>query len=331
VLPFSLLNILFQILTVHIHALKFSFSLKSIVQKNFTMYEMRKDLPFYLPLRVFKIFWFFDLDPNKSQWITSMGKISLLVFLFILDVILPLCHLIKIAIVYDDISNCEDIAALIGSFGFCIACYNTMYNHQHFNKVLRDLTDTTRFGKPTTFDAEMKKCHLLSIILLIYMNVGVTVYGLLSRIETRHGPCMRHQAETSEDLYCTAIYPIWVPFKINKALLFLIQLSTAMEIYNPSGQLCGMLYEEVALLTSHMDFFSSRLKNVFREEKTKKGSQMLEYCAKYHCHIISLGLQVDELHRKVTGHMALFWAVSMGCIANQLFSLVNMASINIQV
>nr|CAH7739244.1 unnamed protein product [Callosobruchus chinensis] len=47
-----------------------------------------------------------------------------------------------------------------------------MYNHQHFNKVLRDLIDTTRFGKPTTFDAETKKCNLFSIIFLIYTNVS---------------------------------------------------------------------------------------------------------------------------------------------------------------
>nr|CAH7739240.1 unnamed protein product [Callosobruchus chinensis] len=289
------------------------------------MYEMRKDSPFYMPLRVFKIFWFFDLDPNKSKRMTSVGKICLLVILFILDVVLPTCHLIKIAIVYEDISNSEDIADLIGSFGFCIACYKTMYNHQHFNKVLRDLIDTTRFGKPTTFDAETKKCNLFSIIFLIYTNVGVTLYGLLSRIETRHGPCMRHQAETEEDLYCTAMYPIWVPFKINKTLLFLIQLSTAMEIYNPSGQLSVMLYEEVSLLVSHMNLFSYRLENVFREKKTKKISQKLAYCAEYHSHIISMALQVDELHRKVTGHMALVWALSMGCIANQLLSMVTIA------
>nr|CAH7739248.1 unnamed protein product [Callosobruchus chinensis] len=82
-----------------------------------------------------------------------------------------------------------------------------------------------------------------------------------------------------------------------------------------------MLYEEVSLLVSHMNLFSYRLENVFREKKTKKISQKLAYCAEYHSHIISMALQVDELHRKVTGHMALVWALSMGCIANQLLSM----------
>nr|CAH7739936.1 unnamed protein product [Callosobruchus chinensis] len=34
-----------------------------------------------------------------------------------------------------------------------------------------------------------------------------------------------------------------------------------------------------------------------------------------------LALDVNELHMKITGHMALIWAVSIGCIGNQLLSM----------
>nr|CAI5847205.1 unnamed protein product [Callosobruchus analis] len=196
-----------------------------------------------------------------------------------------------------------------------------MYNTHHFNKVLTDLTDTRRFGKPTTFDAEVKKCKLFSAFFLLYTSSGVTLYGILSNLETRQGPCMRYQAETSEDLFCSSVYPIWIPFEINKTLLFFIQLTIAVEIYAPSGQICSLLYEEVSLLVSHMDFFTLRLRNVFREKEVRKRSRMLANCAEYHSHVINLALEIDGLQRNVTGHLALVWAVSMGCIANQLMSL----------
>nr|CAH7739235.1 unnamed protein product [Callosobruchus chinensis] len=294
---FPLLNIPFQMLTVHIPALNFSSTLKSIIWKILTMYEIRKDLPFYVPLRIFKIFWFFDLDPNKKDRMTSIGKIMLLVTMFILEVqrraicligdpaltchLQPLCH-----------------RRAVGSFGFCFSCYKTMYNRQHFNKVLNDLTDVTRFGKPTTFDAETKKCNFFSKFFLFYTTAGVTFYSILSRFENRYGPCIRYQAETSDDLYCTAMNPVWVPFKLS-----------------------FMIYEEVCLLVSHMESFSYKLRNVFRENQIERRSRVLAYCAEYHSHIINLALEVDELHRNITGHMALVWAISMGCIANQLLSM----------
>nr|CAI5847203.1 unnamed protein product [Callosobruchus analis] len=70
-----------------------------------------------------------------------------------------------------------------------------------------------------------------------------------------------------------------------------------------------------------MDFFTLRLRNVFREKEVRKRSRMLANCAEYHSHVINLALEIDGLQRNVTGHLALVWAVSMGCIANQLMSL----------
>ncbi|VEN42885.1 unnamed protein product [Callosobruchus maculatus] len=218
-------------------------------------------------------------------------------------------------------SNSEDIADLIGSVGFCIVCYKAMYNRQHFSQVLTDLTDFTRFGKPTTFDAEIKKCRLFASCFAMYTASGVTLYAILSKFETRHGPCMRHQAETSDDLYCSSVYPIWIPFKVNKILLFLVQLAIAVEIYTPSGQIISMMYEEVSLLVLHMNSFTVRLRNVFREKEGEKRSRMLAFCAEYHSNLINSALEIDGLQRNITGHLVLVWAVSMGCIANQLMSM----------
>nr|CAI5853064.1 unnamed protein product [Callosobruchus analis] len=70
-----------------------------------------------------------------------------------------------------------------------------------------------------------------------------------------------------------------------------------------------------------MDLLSSRLGSVFQVREAKKRSRLLERCAAYHSHIVQLSLDVNELHMNITGHMALVWAVSMGCIGNQLLSM----------
>ncbi|VEN53928.1 unnamed protein product, partial [Callosobruchus maculatus] len=70
-----------------------------------------------------------------------------------------------------------------------------------------------------------------------------------------------------------------------------------------------------------MDLLSSRLRIVFHVRETKKRLRILECCAEYHSHIVKLALEVNGLHMNITGHMALVWAVSMGCISNQLLSM----------
>nr|CAI5847211.1 unnamed protein product [Callosobruchus analis] len=62
---------------------------------------------------------------------------------------------------------------------------------------------------------------------------------------------MRYQAETSEDLFCSSVYPIWIPFEINKTLLFFIQLTIAVEIYAPSGQVRYHKLFSLLLCTAH--------------------------------------------------------------------------------
>ncbi|CAH2000976.1 unnamed protein product [Acanthoscelides obtectus] len=82
-----------------------------------------------------------------------------------------------------------------------------------------------------------------------------------------------------------------------------------------------MLYEEVVLLVSHINFLTHGLRKVFTEREVKKRSRMLERCAEYHSHIIRIALEVNELHKNITGHMVLAWAVSIGCIINQFMSM----------
>ncbi|CAH2000977.1 unnamed protein product [Acanthoscelides obtectus] len=82
-----------------------------------------------------------------------------------------------------------------------------------------------------------------------------------------------------------------------------------------------MLYEEVVLLVSHINFLTHGLRKVFTEREVKKRSRMLERCAEYHSHIIRIALEVNELHKSITGHMVLAWAVSIGCIINQFMSM----------
>nr|CAI5833839.1 unnamed protein product [Callosobruchus analis] len=137
------------------------------------MYEVRKDYPFYMPLVVFKYFWFFDLNPDKRHLSASdVGKIILLLTLFIIHTILPTLHLVKVAIAYDDTSLSDDITTVMGGVGFVLICYKTMYNNQHFARVFRDLAETERFGRPTTFDADVKYCRVLSTVLLFYTCVS---------------------------------------------------------------------------------------------------------------------------------------------------------------
>ncbi|VEN53930.1 unnamed protein product, partial [Callosobruchus maculatus] len=270
---------------------------------------------------VCKYFWFFDLNPNKGRLTASdVSKIVLLVALFIFQVILPTLHLVQVAKVYDDISSSEDIADLIGGAGFLLICYKTMYNNEHFNRVFRELTDTKRFGKPTTFDAAVKYCRLVSTGFLLYTCVTPIFYAFVSVRESRHGTCMKHQMETTKELYCISVYPIWLPFKVDTSVIILSQMFSAWQLYTPSAQICSSIYEEIILLLSHMDLLSSRLRNVFYVRETKKRSRILGHCAEYHSHIVKLALEVNELHMNITGHMALIWAVSMGCISNQLLS-----------
>nr|CAH7739934.1 unnamed protein product [Callosobruchus chinensis] len=69
-----------------------------------------------------------------------------------------------------------------------------------------------------------------------------------------------------------------------------------------------------------MDLLTSRLKSVFHVQEAEQRLRILGCCAKYHSHIVKLALEVNKLHMHITGHMALVWAVSMGCITNQLLS-----------
>nr|CAH7739935.1 unnamed protein product [Callosobruchus chinensis] len=43
-----------------------------------------------------------------------------------------------------------------------------MYTNQDFNRVFKDLSETKRFGKPMTFDTEVKYCRLVSTGFLFY-------------------------------------------------------------------------------------------------------------------------------------------------------------------
>nr|CAI5853055.1 unnamed protein product [Callosobruchus analis] len=288
------------------------------------MYEVRKDYPFYMPLKVLQYFWFFDLDPNKRHvTVSDVYKIILLLALFILQVVLPILHLVEVAKAYDDISGSEDLADTIGAVGFLLICFKTMYNNQDFNKVFKALTDTKKFGKPTTFDTAVKHCRLVSTVFLLYTCVTPIFYTYISAYESRSGACTKHQMETTKDLYCMSVYPIWLPFKVSTPAIVLLQLFSAWELYTPTAQLFTVLYEEVILILSHMDLLSSRLGSVFQVREAKKRSRLLERCAAYHSHIVQLSLDVNELHMNITGHMALVWAVSMGCIGNQLLSMVS--------
>ncbi|CAH2000972.1 unnamed protein product [Acanthoscelides obtectus] len=44
----------------------------------------------------------------------------------------------------------------------------TMFNRKNFNKVVRDVTDTTRFGKPIAFDSNMKHCEMMSVFFFCF-------------------------------------------------------------------------------------------------------------------------------------------------------------------
>nr|CAI5833844.1 unnamed protein product [Callosobruchus analis] len=311
---------LFKTTLDNTHKLKASFALKLVAET--VMYEVRKDNPFYTPLKVCKYFWFFDLDINKSHLTGSdVSKMVLLVTLFILQVILPTLHLFEVAKVYEDISSSEDIAHLIGGAGFLLICYKTMYSNHHFNKVFRDLTETERYGKPTTFDAEVKYCRLVSKAFLLYTAVAPIIYTYISVYESTHGACMKHQVETTKELYCVSVFPIWLPVKVNTSVIILLQMFCAWQLYTPAAQVCTTIYEEIILVLSHMDHLASRLREVFHVRETKRRLRILGCCAEYHSHIVELALEVNELHMKITGHMALVWAVSMGCISNQLLSM----------
>nr|CAI5853050.1 unnamed protein product [Callosobruchus analis] len=88
-------------------------------------------------------------------------------------------------------------------------------------------------------------------------------------------------------------------------------------------QVCIIIHEEAILLISHLDHLSSRLRSIVHERESEKRSQILRFCAGYHSHIVKLALEVNELHMNITGHMALIWALSMGCTGNMLLRMVS--------
>ncbi|VEN53927.1 unnamed protein product, partial [Callosobruchus maculatus] len=74
---------------------------------------------------------------------------------------------------------------------------------------------------------------------------------------------MKHQMETTKELYCMSVYPIWLPVKVNTLVIILLQMFCAYQLYTPAAQVFTTIHEEVSLLLSHMDLLSSRLRIVF--------------------------------------------------------------------
>nr|CAH7739933.1 unnamed protein product [Callosobruchus chinensis] len=97
---------------------------------------------------------------------------------------------------------------------------------------------------------------------------------------------MKHQQETTKELYCTSVFPIWLPVRVNTPVIISLQMFCAFQLYTPSAQVFTTIYEEIVLLLSHMDLLTSRLKSVFHVQEAEQRLRILGCCAKYHSHIV---------------------------------------------
>nr|CAI5829415.1 unnamed protein product [Callosobruchus analis] len=81
---------------------------------------------------------------------------------------------------------------------------------------------------------------------------------------------------------------------------------------------CLLIYESTFILISHIEFLLDHLDAAFCEKDQKRRIWMLKYCIQYHIHISKMSKGICSLHETFTGHMAVIWAGSLGCICNQM-------------
>nr|CAH7739930.1 unnamed protein product [Callosobruchus chinensis] len=137
-------------------------------------------------------------------------------------------------------------------------------------------------------------------------SIAIVAYAALVWYENRNSICEKLQLETEDNLYCSLMYPLWFPIDISRPIIFTIQT------------VCLLIYETTFVLISHIDFLLDHLDEAFCEKDEKKRYDLLRHCVQYHIYISKMGKGICSLHEKFTGHMAVVWAGSLGCICNQL-------------
>nr|CAH7739929.1 unnamed protein product [Callosobruchus chinensis] len=246
------------------------------------MYKPKTGDPFYVGLRSLELMWLCKPYTGNERLLVYLFRTAVGLSLIIFLQIGPILHIVMVASVYESIKMSEALSHLVGGFGFSLVYFKmSLYHH---------------------------RCGA----------VGVLIYGALIFYENRHGVCERLQQETDQNLFCCLFYPSWLPVNISRPVIFTIQTVISMGLYTPGGQVCLLIYESTFILISHIEFLLDHLDAAFCEKDQRKRSWMLKYCIQYHMHISKMGEGIGSLHQTFTGHMAVIWAASLGCICNQM-------------
>ncbi|CAH2000983.1 unnamed protein product [Acanthoscelides obtectus] len=283
------------------------------------MYHVRKGYPFYGTLGMLSIFGL-HIDKTDKASIRRYEFFGLaLPLLFILTIIVPTAlHMVVVTKGNVGINIAEDITVTVSGTSVITTFRRSMMSYSLLHRVLHNMADCKRFGKPPKMDSTIKHCNMLSVMYILYVFTGAIMYAVLTQIDAKQ--CREISANVEINLFCGTYLPVWLPFDINTKLIFWGQLCAIAWLLLPSSLYCYIYYEFVEMLMTRIGHLSLYLEDAFVESDVDTRRQKLKICVDYHAYILSIADQLVPLLKSSIGHLPVLWAIIFGTIANQIYN-----------
>ncbi|XP_076271728.1 uncharacterized protein LOC143203450 isoform X2 [Rhynchophorus ferrugineus] len=284
------------------------------------MYQPKKGEMFYSTLTIFQTMYLYPTENQSKNWKLYVFKAVIVRVVTSFAYFECWLHLIMALIDSVPVNLSEDIEGITGLGDSVFVCCQFQYMSKNWSKFLNEVTDTKRFGKPTTYAKVVRRTNLCSMTYFICTSVCVILYGIIKVLDTDQCKMMNELNGTHE--VCDSVTPLWWPTaEMNlwlKAFFTFCSLVSCEFYLPPSGIVSFLVWESVVLIQAKIAHLKELFRDCLNDEDPCRKREKLTNCIQYHLEIFRLCNELNNLSKWILGQLSFAAAVVIGCIVNQM-------------
>ncbi|KAG5873262.1 hypothetical protein JTB14_013173 [Gonioctena quinquepunctata] len=215
------------------------------------------------------------------------------------------------------LSEAISVTTIMVTFGVSICLF--LYNHKSWLRLCSDINNLREYGKPQDFEKAQKMGNLITIIPLIYVTLGLVLYGFTT---INSSSCKKFNEAHGANEICNTFYPVWLPYDSISTpfatIISTLQLYSMLTVYY-SGLCIGFLVcNSASLIVSHIDKLEEMIQLVFEESNPVIKSRKLKRWIRYHNTILRMGSQLAHLNMITQGHASTIGIICLATLENHI-------------
>ncbi|KAJ3644220.1 hypothetical protein Zmor_026890 [Zophobas morio] len=263
------------------------------------------------------------LWPRDSEELTPSSAVNIRIVGYVLITIPPclavLMHLIFTTTKHIDVSVVDDFSVLTSLIGVYYVAFTFTKNQPKVAKLLLEMSNFEKFGKPPNFDQEDKNLNFFSTSFFVYLCYSVLVYDIIKF--RRKEECEDKNRNEGLNENCGFIAPMWTPFSTKNDVVYYLYhayvIFCVQLLMKPSALVSYTEFEITTHLILRIKQLNQMIRQIFVNTNYVIARRRLNNCIVYHGDIIRMAKAINDCFSSSMFMHTFITAIICACIEKQ--------------